>query len=144
MGDPFPNGFAGKATRRRPRPDTLQLSTLSPQPSTAAVQEGLLRESARKGDAFHDVVMMALLRKEWPPAQKLDRARCQHRHAGASSSATTTRGGIVKKPRSDPPVPQRGSNSLPFLHSSFCILLATLRSASGTATTYFGRHPEHD
>jgi hypothetical protein len=37
------------------------------------VQEGLLRESARKGDAFHDVVMMALLRKEWPPAQKLDR-----------------------------------------------------------------------
>jgi hypothetical protein len=24
------------------------------------------------GDAFHDVVMMALLRKEWPPAQKLD------------------------------------------------------------------------
>jgi RimJ/RimL family protein N-acetyltransferase len=43
------------------------------QPSTAAVQEGLLREFARKGDAFHDVVMMALLRKEWPPAQKLDR-----------------------------------------------------------------------
>ena len=37
------------------------------------VQEGLLRESARKGDAFHDVVMMALLRKEWPPAQKLDK-----------------------------------------------------------------------
>ena len=36
------------------------------------VQEGLLRELARKGDAFHDVVMMALLRKEWPPAQKLD------------------------------------------------------------------------
>jgi len=32
------------------------------------VQEGLLREFARKGDAFHDVVMMALLRKEWPPA----------------------------------------------------------------------------
>jgi len=30
------------------------------------VQEGLLRECARKGDAFHDVVMMALLRKEWP------------------------------------------------------------------------------
>ena len=37
------------------------------------VQEGLLRESARKGDAFHEVVMVALLRKEWPPAQKLDR-----------------------------------------------------------------------
>ena len=35
------------------------------------VQEGLLREFARKGDAFHDVVMMALLREEWPPAQKL-------------------------------------------------------------------------
>ena len=34
---------------------------------------GLLREFARKGDAFHDVVMMALLRKERPPAQKLDR-----------------------------------------------------------------------
>jgi N12 class adenine-specific DNA methylase len=33
----------------------------------------LLRESAREGDAFHDVVMMALLRKEWPPAQKVDR-----------------------------------------------------------------------
>ena len=32
-----------------------------------------VRDSARKGDAFHDVVMMALLRKEWPPAQKLDR-----------------------------------------------------------------------
>jgi hypothetical protein len=32
------------------------------------VQQGLLRESARKGDAFHDVVMMALLLKEWPPA----------------------------------------------------------------------------
>jgi hypothetical protein len=42
------------------------------QPSTAAVQEGLLREFARKGDAFHDVVMVALLRKEWPPVQKLD------------------------------------------------------------------------
>ncbi len=37
------------------------------------VQEGLLREFARKGDAFHDVVKMALLRKGWPPAQKLDR-----------------------------------------------------------------------
>ena len=36
------------------------------------VQEGLLREFARKGDAFRDVVIMALLRKEWPPAQKLD------------------------------------------------------------------------
>jgi RimJ/RimL family protein N-acetyltransferase len=30
------------------------------------VQEGLLREFARKGDAFHDVKMMALLWKEWP------------------------------------------------------------------------------
>ena len=77
------NGFAGKATRRRPRPDTPQFSTpcrakakrrrVSPQPSTAAVQEGLLREFARKGDAFHDEVMMALLPKEWPPAQRLDR-----------------------------------------------------------------------
>ena len=65
------DGFGGKATRRKPQPGTPQL--LSPQPSTAAVQEGLLREFARKGDAFHDVVMMALLRKEWPPAQKLDR-----------------------------------------------------------------------
>ena len=64
------NGFGGKATPRRPRPDPPQLSTLSPQPSTAAVQERLLREFARKGDAFYDVVMMALLRKEWPPAQK--------------------------------------------------------------------------
>ena len=44
------------------------------------MQEGLLRESARKGDAFNDVVMMALLRKEWPPAQKLDRP-------GASTAA---------------------------------------------------------
>ncbi len=35
------------------------------------MQEGLLREFARKGDAFHDVMMMALLRKKWPPAQKL-------------------------------------------------------------------------
>jgi len=59
--------------RPRPRPDTPQLSTPSLQPSTAAVQEGLLREFARKGDAFHDVAMMALLRKEWPPAQRLGR-----------------------------------------------------------------------
>jgi hypothetical protein len=44
------------------------------------VQEGLLRDFARKGDAFHDVLMMALLRKEWPPAQKVDRP-------GASSTA---------------------------------------------------------
>ena len=29
------------------------------------VQEGLLREFARKGDAFDDVVLMALLQKEW-------------------------------------------------------------------------------
>jgi len=67
------NGFAGKATRRRPQPDTLQLSTLSPQPSSALVQERLLRQFARKGDAFHDVVRMALLRKEWPPPHKLAR-----------------------------------------------------------------------
>ena len=68
------SGFGDKATRRRPRPGTPQLSTLNPQPSTAAVPEGLLRQLARKGDAFHDVVMMALLRKEWPPAQKSDRS----------------------------------------------------------------------
>ncbi len=37
------------------------------------MQEGLLREFARKGDAFHDVVMMTLLRKEWPSAQRLHR-----------------------------------------------------------------------
>ena len=68
------NGFGGKATRRRPRPDAPQLSTLSPQPSTVAVQDGLLREFARKGDAFHDVVMMmVLLRKEWPLAQRSGR-----------------------------------------------------------------------
>ena len=69
----YTNGFGGKAARRRPRPDTPQLSTLSPQPSTAAVQERLPREFARKGDAFHDLVMMALLRKKWPPAQRSDR-----------------------------------------------------------------------
>ena len=37
------------------------------------VREGLLREFARKGDALQDMVMMAMLRKEWTPAQKLDR-----------------------------------------------------------------------
>ena len=42
--------------------------TLNPQPSTAAVQEGLLRQFAREGAAFHDEVMMALLGKEWTPA----------------------------------------------------------------------------
>jgi hypothetical protein len=79
------NGFGGKATRRRLRPDTAQLSTpcraktkprrVNPQPSTAAaVQEGLLREFARQGDAFHDIVMMALLGKEWSPAQKVYRS----------------------------------------------------------------------
>lgn len=36
------------------------------------MQEGPLGEFARKDDAFHDVGMMTLLRKEWPPAQKLD------------------------------------------------------------------------
>jgi len=29
------------------------------------VQEGLLREFARNGHAFHDVLMMVLLREEW-------------------------------------------------------------------------------
>ncbi len=37
------------------------------------MQEGLLREFAREGDAFHDVVVMALLRKEGPPARELNR-----------------------------------------------------------------------
>jgi hypothetical protein len=32
------------------------------------VQEGLLRQFAREGAAFHDEVMMALLGKEWTPA----------------------------------------------------------------------------
>ena len=45
--------------------------------------EGLLREFARKGDAFHDVVMMALLRKQWPPAQKLDRPSPDARPVGS-------------------------------------------------------------
>ena len=69
-----------------------------PQPSTAAVQEGLLREFARKGDAFHDVVMMALLRKEWPPAQKLDRpgASVATQKALSWCSTGTTGRGIVK------------------------------------------------
>jgi len=69
------NAFGGKAARRTPiSAFSFQRFSFCPlEPSTAAVQEGLLREFARKGDAFHDVVMMALLRKEWPPAQKLDR-----------------------------------------------------------------------
>jgi hypothetical protein len=48
---------------------------LNSQPSTLnrCGAGGLLREFARKGDAFHDVVMMALPRKEWPLAQRLDR-----------------------------------------------------------------------
>jgi hypothetical protein len=68
------NGSWGKATRRTPISAlSFQRFSFCPlQPSTAAAQEGLLREFARKGAAFHDVVMMALLRKEWPPAQKLD------------------------------------------------------------------------
>jgi hypothetical protein len=78
------NGFGGEATRRRPRPDTPQLSTLNSQPSAAAVQKGLLRESVRKGDAFHEV-MMALLRKEWPPAQKVDRLDASTAGRGAIS-----------------------------------------------------------
>ena len=36
-------------------------------------QQGLLPDFARKADAFHDGVMMALLWKEWLRAQKLDR-----------------------------------------------------------------------
>jgi hypothetical protein len=48
------------------------------------VQEGLLRESVRKGDAFHEV-MMALLRKEWPPAQKADRLDASTAGRGAIS-----------------------------------------------------------
>src|ERR1035437_5354224 len=70
------NGFGGNATRRTPiSAFSFQLSAfqlLPPEPSTAAMQEGLLREFTRKGDAFHDVVMMALPRKEWPPAKKSD------------------------------------------------------------------------
>jgi hypothetical protein len=46
---------------------------INTQPSTAAVQAGPLREFARKGDAFHELVMLALLRKEWPLVQKVDR-----------------------------------------------------------------------
>ena len=63
-------GYAREAAARHP-------ATLNSQPSTlnCCVQERLLREFARKGDAFHDAVMMALLRKEWPPAQRLDQ-RC--------------------------------------------------------------------
>src|ERR1035437_7750427 len=97
------NGFGGEATRRRPRPDTPQLSTLNSQPSAAAVQKGLLREFARKGNAFQDVVMMALLRKEWPPAQKLDRAGASlaTQKALSRGSATTTGRRVVKKLGSD-------------------------------------------
>jgi hypothetical protein len=47
------------------------------------VQEGLLHESARKGDAFHDVVLMALLLKEWPSAGRSRFA--QHWPSGRSS-----------------------------------------------------------
>ena len=64
-----------------------------------------MRESDRKGDAFHDLVMMALLRKEWPPAQGLHRrgASIATQKALSRRSATTTRRGVVKKPRSGPP-----------------------------------------
>ena len=98
------NGFGGKATQRRPRPSTPQLSTLNPQPSTAAVQEGLLREFARKGDTLHDVVMMALLRKEWPPAQKLDRPAAYlatQRALSGCSTGTTGRGTVKNSTRQD-------------------------------------------
>ena len=37
----------------------------SASPEYDAMVLSLLRQSARKGDAFHDVVTMALLRKEW-------------------------------------------------------------------------------
>ena len=38
------------------------------------MQEGLLRKFAGEGDAFHDVGrLQPLLRKECPPAQRLDR-----------------------------------------------------------------------
>ena len=61
-------GYATEAAARHP-------ATLNFQPSTLnrCCAGGVLREFARKGDAFHDVVMMALLRKEWRLAQKLDR-----------------------------------------------------------------------
>jgi hypothetical protein len=66
------NGFGGKATPISAF--SFQRFSFCPlQPSTAAVQAGPLREFPRKGDAFHDVVVLTLLRKEWPPAQKLDR-----------------------------------------------------------------------
>ena len=45
------------------------------------VREGLRREFARKGDAFHNTVMMALLRKEWPPAQISDLPGASFRRA---------------------------------------------------------------
>ena len=73
--------FWGQGYATDPSAFSFQRFSFCPlQPSTAAVQEGLLRESARKGDAFHDVVMMAMLRKVWPPAPKLDRP-------GASAAA---------------------------------------------------------
>ncbi len=67
------------------------------------VQEGLLRESARKGDAFHDVVMLALLRKEWPRAKKLDRPSAPaspRRRRFLDAAPQPPREGIMKKPRS--------------------------------------------
>ena len=101
-------GYATEAAARHPatlnpRRATAKRRRVSAQPSTAAVQEGLLREFARKGNAFQDVVMMALLRKEWPPAQKLDRAGASlaTQKALSRGSATTTGRRVVKKLGSD-------------------------------------------
>ena len=68
------------------------------------MQEGLLRKFAGEGDAFHDVVMTALLRKECPPAQRFDRpaASVATQRAFLERSAGTTRRGAVRKPRSEP------------------------------------------
>jgi hypothetical protein len=90
-------GYATEAAAKHP-------ATLNPQPSTAAVQEGLLREFARKGDTLHDVVMMALLRKEWPPAQKLDRPAAYlatQRALSGCSTGTTGRGTVKNSTRQD-------------------------------------------
>ena len=62
-----PPRINGDSVLLRPQP------LINTQPSTAAAQEGVLRGFARKGAPFHDVVMIALLRKEWPPMQRLDR-----------------------------------------------------------------------
>ena len=70
------SAFSGEMANN-PKSDNMHISSNTSSARALSklgmVQEGLLREFARKGDAFYDVVMMALLRKEWPPAQKLDR-----------------------------------------------------------------------